>query len=1419
MADRSVTAALVYAVIAEEQDRSVSSAFALHIRQVDPPAAPTDLALDLDEATKDVNLTWTDNATNETYYEVERSVDGGTSYSSLSVLDPDTTSDTDTTATQGFDYCYRVRAVANDISSAYSNVVCVPDPSPEASASVGVGVGASVGGPGSFTDIEFGENFDAFFLFHGVGVPQGATINTATIDMVASQTESASVSYTIEGGDLDSAYYPATEEISDAIPRTTANVSWSPGAWNAGTEYSTSDLASIIQEIVDRSGWQLFNNIIIYANNNGSSGSRHAEADPVTLTITFSYPTAPYNLVATALVNGNIRLDWEENISNEQWFEVERSTDGMAWSVISDTVEKNATTYTDTSTSNDTLYYYRVRGANLAAYTAYSNEATATSSYAGRHGAQWRAYVGPRITRDDDAAFWDWSALNYENAYTPIADTTLNGDFDAGDTTATLTDATNFPSAGGFWVYNNDTGESIEYVEYTGKSSNGPTGCRRETTDEEQTGNHADGATVQFWYPLTMAEHNISFDEDTDENKATSVWSGRLSGVNAPVAALRNGHLVLVQTRNVTSDDATWSSWTNLLVGWLYDVRIRDDADKRREWSATVKCSALGMASELPVRGLTVGEENAALRGNATASSTLNAAYKAVSGEFVAADPDLGPNSAIDADIDTLWISERYIGENNPVPLQSTGYSPGGKPSGIREKRGVTQFHVSTYTGQGEGYRWIEVTAFADTSLTGDWIIAGYHKAVNLEGSGITISAGAHAIFAENAELYAEENGSPENGTVYDLSDYGITDLNNSIVDVDNGGATGGTFTLEVDVTSPDTTAAIAYDATAADVQTALEGTSEISTDEVRVSGDAASGWTVNFVNGAGSQSVGLNVDTDSTTGGGGVSTNQTQVGGFPYSAGLSGNRIFDYLPATGGLIRLYWAPTGQGQSQVAYGSGEAGFSTWNPVWNGSSIAAQDTGETARMIFDQSGSTTGADYWEVGAVHTPGYVMETGDIEWWMIELPEMGLQLYEDITATTPGNGSILRLQNEAGTLTTEYLPDSGDIQIGSEQISYASNDRENGELTLAGSGARGANSTTPAAHSEGDKIYYVDSSVATTAVPIDTIEFIRKSGVATLEDFTIRRSRLSTARTPDQNNYTTDYHSSTAVTGHASATYSMDLSSSPERIKYVLIEISKMSTQPDRARINTMKAIVDPDVLGSSYRMASATSGEAIERLLQNAGIPDGAIVDNGDTNTVVDYVTESGTLWSVIQDMADMHAVRVRCERDSKFDIRLDPYWTNSSFVPTVDDDIDRAVVSDVDYVKKSGRTVGQVKLYWRSPDNSSGGSVTFPTSADDFGDLLEIGSEERPEVYADSTAAQAAARKAYWLERRPYETNVQIAGIGLSYETYDILQLEWDLDSNMANHDRTYMVLGTSHAIDDYGWSTALNVVQVSKEDER
>jgi hypothetical protein len=115
------------------------------------------------------------------------------------------------------------------------------------------------------------------------------------------------------------------------------------------------------------------------AGSNDTARSMNATASIVanfrTSTTSATVPKAPSNLVAAAASASAINLTWADNASDETGYYVQRSLDGVNWTLIA-TLGGNAVSFSNSGLSADTTYTYRVYAYNSIGNSAYSNSAS-----------------------------------------------------------------------------------------------------------------------------------------------------------------------------------------------------------------------------------------------------------------------------------------------------------------------------------------------------------------------------------------------------------------------------------------------------------------------------------------------------------------------------------------------------------------------------------------------------------------------------------------------------------------------------------------------------------------------------------------------------------------------------------------------------------------------------------------------------------------------------------------------------------------------------------------------------------------------------------------------------------------------------------------------------------------------------------
>ena len=105
----------------------------------------------------------------------------------------------------------------------------------------------------------------AFTRFQNVTIEQGTIIDSAVLVIYAHEDETADAFITVYAEDIDdSPIFGENEAISDRT-MTETSVEWNcTDEWTMWESYHSPNLAPVIQEVIDRSGWQSGNSLTLY---------------------------------------------------------------------------------------------------------------------------------------------------------------------------------------------------------------------------------------------------------------------------------------------------------------------------------------------------------------------------------------------------------------------------------------------------------------------------------------------------------------------------------------------------------------------------------------------------------------------------------------------------------------------------------------------------------------------------------------------------------------------------------------------------------------------------------------------------------------------------------------------------------------------------------------------------------------------------------------------------------------------------------------------------------------------------------------------------------------------------------------------------------------------------------------------------
>ncbi|WP_037328819.1 fibronectin type III domain-containing protein, partial [Runella zeae] len=278
------------------------------------PNAPSNLVASTPNA-RQVNLSWNNNSANQTKIEIHRS-ENNDSFVEVGSIDGSSTTYTDQNLTPNKKYYYKVRALNNGGSSAFSNVAEVTTLPEIPKAATGLTATAV---SSSQIDLKWTDNSD----------------NETGFDLERSS---------------DGSNFSGLTSLGAGV------VTFQNTGLSASTKYYYR----------------------VRAKNSAGVSDWSNIADATTQSPPVTVPKAATSLTATAVSSSQIDLKWTDNSDNETGFDLERSSDGSNFSGLT-SLGAGVVTFQNTGLSASTKYYYRVRAKNSAGVSDWSNIADATT--------------------------------------------------------------------------------------------------------------------------------------------------------------------------------------------------------------------------------------------------------------------------------------------------------------------------------------------------------------------------------------------------------------------------------------------------------------------------------------------------------------------------------------------------------------------------------------------------------------------------------------------------------------------------------------------------------------------------------------------------------------------------------------------------------------------------------------------------------------------------------------------------------------------------------------------------------------------------------------------------------------------------------------------------------------------------------
>ncbi|HET6250703.1 MAG TPA: fibronectin type III domain-containing protein, partial [Tepidisphaeraceae bacterium] len=431
-----------------------------------PVNAPTNLTATT-VSTTEIDLAWADNSSQESFYSLQRSTDGGNTWSTTIQLPANTTSYQDTGLTEGTTYTYQVQALKTGKNSAFTSsqsATTLPAAPSDVVATVNsdtqvtvTWTNNSVGATGATIQREVG---GVWSLAGTVGAGIATFTDTGL-------TELTTYSYRVEatGSSGASAWANGASSVT-TLPAAPSGLTVSAPESDQVTLMWTDNSAGATAYQVQRndnvgSGWvtiattdssaTTYTDVTVseatdysYRVRTVSNALNSAYSNTASIT---TVPLDPDTLAATTISTSEIDLTWNDNSAGATHYLVERSDDGGNTFNQIATLNGTANSYNDTGLTEGFSYQYQVRAQDDGGYSGYTDSVEATTlpaaatgltatPTAGQIALNWTDVSNGEISytvQRDNSGTWTTLSDLPANA-TSFTDTGATGGLDSGTT-------------------------------------------------------------------------------------------------------------------------------------------------------------------------------------------------------------------------------------------------------------------------------------------------------------------------------------------------------------------------------------------------------------------------------------------------------------------------------------------------------------------------------------------------------------------------------------------------------------------------------------------------------------------------------------------------------------------------------------------------------------------------------------------------------------------------------------------------------------------------------------------------------------------------------------------------------------------------------------------------------------------------